>query len=103
MLYALGLLLIDNVILLWATATNVYINIYSLEDCKCEASLRDCVPRPLHQVFEFGRPQAAEEDFSHELAEQDDKDERLHVDDRHAGTEQRSNIGDGHFFENFIF
>ena len=36
-------------------------------------------------MLELGRPQPPEEDLAHQLAEEDDKDEGLHVDDGHAG------------------
>jgi len=35
-------------------------------------------------VFKFCRPQTSEENFSHQLAEEDDEDEGLGVDDSHA-------------------
>lgn len=55
-----------------------------LEDREGQTRLGDRVPRPVEQVLELCGPEAAEEDLAHELAEEDDHDEGLDVDDGHA-------------------
>ena len=57
----------------------------SLEHSKSQTGLCDGVPRSLHQMFKFCCPELAEENLPHEFAHENDHDERLEIDDGHAG------------------